>query len=43
MRSRQWTKSMQGTGERIQVYHVRVAGSHEFLEKLLMLLYWNRH
>ena len=43
MKFRQWTKSMLGTEGGIQVYHVSRAGLHEFLKKLLILLFWNRH
>lgn len=34
---------MPGTEGGIQVYHVSRAGLHEFLKKLLILLFWNRH
>lgn len=43
MKFRQWTKSMRGTEGSVQVYHVSIAGLHEFLKKLLILLFWNRH
>ena len=32
-----------GTEGGIQVYHVSIARLHEFLKKLLILLFWNRH